>query len=1014
MSEIIPVRKTFRLERRYSELVVPPTTAAATLEWGPYASGIGPGSVSEFIDTYILPDFNVCQAPVGALQRQSSYTGGRAVYVVLTSESIVASAPSYVTALATSCATASKDSFAIHADPKGDCWVLAKRTSGLRHGCLYFLRLLGVRYLGSHTSWTVRPNRGVVVSQAIAEVFTPEIGVYAPAAIGAIGTHGPSFPGAVADSVSGYIKSMITGFMKQRNPWEAGIIGGDGGENVIYFKQHEYRQGDKSMLAWTPTGGGIRGQSDPSSGTAPFPDMCFSASASIVSKFCVTHHGTAGAGSYPTAPTGATPWIGIPASPLAPLCTVGVNDPPGSPVTQTGINPSAGDYASFDGGVKLFCEFTRDAACQQVNSTSDPLAFNNFLVGTSPADGAFECRCDMCWGTTVGAVAPRLRSGGLAERKYGLNVDTTDSDLVAEMGNIAQDFLQYWFQNSTTIKPCAGWTAYADHAGVPNIPLAPGQFVALLPQTTGSTNLSPGEVIDGWVKKSATNPRGPMRLGLQYTWCTTSNFDVPNLSPRDSGGQTKKVISQGIRAGLFNQTTNSHLAVGCINYVEGELAWDSSADIEELIAEWMQPLGAAATAVRGMFERWWNWFELAGHEIGQMCLDLQAAQTALTADAGHTSAQQDCLDHIKCGVHWLRLLYEWQNALRAYQLAVNSTTLANLLATADAALQWAWSVVPTLIINSDTQALNIYNLLPSSGTGAAAMRAKWDKTDSGAAGWATVSLPTTSALTALIAADLAAYPRISGVTRKTFNFLMYPIRSAAEPIFQGTLVPINQAGASGGVLVNTIRLAVYYQTFRFRKGAGDIVFHLQQAQLGAGLATLATRIRVLDGNANQLMVFEATATNPSAFVDHTFTITGIPQGDYTLEFNDALPCNANQYLQWPQNVTLTQVNLYHSSQFQQSVRVYFYVPAGETKILMSALTAESVQFYNPGGAAVTTTQPYPRNFVADCTGLSGQIWSFDHSEGVNPNNYIHFENCPDLFAFDPLQLMVPAGLDGHS
>jgi hypothetical protein len=1012
MSSINPVRKAYAIQRKYSELVVPAATAASGFEWGPLVANTGPYTVAEFIDGYILSDFNICQAPAGALQRQSSWTGGRAVYVALTSESIISSAPTAVQALAASLVSASKESFAIDAKSNGDCWIIAKRTEGLRHGCYQFLKLLGVIYPGPHPSWTVRPKTGSVIAQSVSRVFSPVIPFYYPAANGGLGNHGVTFPGYVATTVTGFIKNFMDSYVKQRYPRETNFYASDGGSGVIYYRQHEYRQGDKSMLAWNPTGPstGIRGQSS-TSGGAQFPDMCFSQGAPVLSKFCPTHHGTTGTGSYPAPLAAGTPWVGVRIT--GPTCTVGVNDPPGSPATQTGINPSAGDYTSFAGGVQMFCEQTLQAALQQIDLSGDLLAFNNSAVGVSPNDGAYECRCDMCWGTTVGAIAPRERSGGLCERKYGLNVDTTDSDLVAEMGNLAQAYIKYMLQH-VNVQVDAAWSAYADHSAPPSIPLVPGQWIAILPQTAGTTNITAGEVISGWVAKSASNPGGPVKIGMQYTWVIASNYDVPNLNPRDAGAQAKKVIGQGIRAGIFNQTTNSNLAAGCLNFVLSELSWDVSADIEVLIGQYFLPLGAAATAIRSMYERWWDWFELAGHEIGQMCLDLQAAQTALTADSTHTAAQQDALDHEKCAVHWLRVLYDWQNALRAYQLLANSTTLANLLAAADAAIGWAWNIVPTAMINSDLHATNIYNLLPASGTGVATLRAKWLSTDAGAAGFATVALPSTSALTAIIAADLVDYPRITGVTRKSFGFQVYPVRAAVEPLYQGTqLVPFNQTGASGAVLVNTIRLSVTYQTFRFRKGAGDITFHLQQAQLAAGITTLPTRIRVLDDNANVLMLFQATASNPSAFIDHSFTITGIPAGDYTLEFNDAQPCNGNQYLQWPQNVTLCQLNLFHTSPFQQTVRVYFYVPASETKIVMSALLTTAPNFYDPSGTLVTPTQPYPRNFVADCTGKAGQWWSFDNSQGINSNNYIRFENCPNVFAFDPLQGMVPAGLDGH-
>jgi hypothetical protein len=1010
VSAVSKVRRVIRVPRKYQELVMPTATAAAGFPNPPPIVGTGPYTMGEFVDKYILPDFNVCQSP-GALERRSVAGGGRAVYVALTSESILSSAPAAVQALKATLVTGSPESYAIDARPDGDCWLIANRTEGLRHATMHFLRLIGVHYVAAHPAWTKYPESSVI-AKAVSSTFAPAVGITVFAPNGGIGNHSPTQPGAVYNAVTTFIKQSLDIIVKQRNPKEKQFAGGDGGTNITFYKQHEYRQSDRSMLGWWPASG-IRGVSD-LSGVTPFPDMCFLDSAPILAKICATHHGTTGTGSYPTAPVSSTPWTGISVS--GPACTIGVNDPPASPLPQTGTNPSAGDYASFAGGVKLFAEQTRDAICEQITAAGADLQnWNNYYVSISPNDGPFMCRCDMCWGTTAGAVAPRERSGGLAERKYGLNVDTTDSDLVAEMGNTSQAFLNHWFQNSTTLKPHVSYLAYADHSEVPSIPMAAGIALTLLPQTFGgASNRAPGEIIDGFVAKSASNPAGPLAIGMQYSWSLTGQLDVPTLSPRDAGNQVKSVHAKGIRAGFVNQTTNSMMAMGCVVYVVSELSWDMNANIETLIGEYFEPLGAAAPAIRAMYERGWDWFELAGHEIGLRCLDVQAAQAALSADPKRTALQQTCLDHEKMHLHWLRLAYEFQNAQRAYNAATTGPNLATFLSTIDAILQWAWSLVPTMTINADTSASNIYHSIPATGTGTAALLAKWDTTQVVVPGFASVALPSTASLTALIAADLAAYPPIPGVTRRSFGFQMYPIRAASEALFEGTpLVPLDQTGATN-TLINTIRMVRYYQTFRFTKGASDITFHLQQAQLGAGASNPTTRIRVLNNAGQQLMLFEALANDPVHFVDHTFVITGIPAGDYTLEFNDTALCNGNQYLQWPQNVTLAQINLLSTSPYEQLVRLYFYVPLGETKVVMSALLTGTPQFRDSNGVIVATTQPYPRNYVAVVpSGQSGKVWSFDASQGINSNNYIHFENCPNLYFFDPLQALVPRGLDGH-
>ncbi len=220
-NSISPVRKALKVDRKYSELIVPTFTAGSTFAYGPTVPGTGPNNVAEYVDSYILADFNLCQAPAGALQRQLSNTGGRAVYVCLTTEAVVSAADvSYgLSSLVTTLGGKSSESYAISAKSNGDCWLIARRTEGLRHACQHFLDLLGVRYFGAGVSWKRIP-KGSHVAQSVYGVFSPAMQTYIPTANGGLAGHGPTFAGAVQDSVIQMHKDWLDLAVQQRYPRE--------------------------------------------------------------------------------------------------------------------------------------------------------------------------------------------------------------------------------------------------------------------------------------------------------------------------------------------------------------------------------------------------------------------------------------------------------------------------------------------------------------------------------------------------------------------------------------------------------------------------------------------------------------------------------------------------------------------------------------------------------------------------------------------------------------------------
>ncbi len=989
--------------RRHSEFVVPDGTAGTPFD---YLGTGNPSTIGAFIDAQILGDFNVVQGPAGALQRQAHWTGGRAVFMALVTETaLLSTAPAAVVSLAASLVGTTPESYVLWSDLSGDAWIIAQRAEGLRHGGFDLLRRMGVRYFGAHTAWRRRSQTGIV-RLSVSGVFSPAVENFTYGANGGLNTHGVLFAGALRDSQAIAETAWRDLFAQQRHPrGSATAVGGDGGSNILYYK-HPELSADRTMLAWVPTAN-KRGPINLSNSSFYSTCQTENAVAGCLSKLCYEHHGLTGSGAgYPTRPTGSTPWVGYAVS--GPACVVPNAITVGA---ESATAPQPSDYTSFDGLTKLLAEHSRDVIAQAITSSGDPLAPTNYYVGVSPTDGRGSCLCTKS--------VNLLRNGQYSAYLTSVQrtQDATFSDNVANGANKVADFLAYWFANSP-IKPGVSWLAYQDHSEAPSIPIAVNSSIFLLPQTVpNTTNRTAAEVIAAWSSKRSTNPFGSFALGMAPTWLTAQGWDRPVLSPIDALTQFKRWIALGYTKGLAPLTSYSSMTMGAITYGVAELCWDPTRDPATLVTEWLSAFGAAATQVTVTFTRWWQWFELTPHELGRSFRDMQAAQTALSADPNATSEQQAVLDHLRAYVQWLAVYYEYEQAITNYTNTPNGTTLSAFLTATDTAINWCWNVAPFNCIQADLQASNMYNAIPASGTGTAALIAKWDRTNSAAAGWALVSTPTTASLTTQMATSAAAYVPVSGVTRRDFGYTMWPFIFSTLCTWSGSLSVLTPN--SDATLIDTPR-NYYYQTYRFRKGVAAVTFHFRQGYI-AGTTAKPCRIRVLDDHGAELQVFEFTATNVAGYDDKPFTIT-VAAGDYTLEVNDDATCAQTCYLQIPRSTPFVQLNpgiahIGNEPPYQTSpIPLYFYVPVGETAIVLAypAFDAPNVQLTDNAGTPRTMTRTGLNQFsCAVPAGQDGKVWSWTYLQGRDSNRPPHFENCPNLFSPDKSQVMVPAGLDGH-
>lgn len=1069
-SAIFPVKHPIFAQLPFSELVVPPDVSAYAFD---YTLNGGPANVQQFADRYVLYEVNRL-SKAGQMERVAVKRGGRAIHMVLLSSPLLASAPATVQSLATGL-TVKDQSFVVWAQATGDVWLVAGRTEGLRHAMFDWMYRIGIKYIGPHSSWVTRPSSLVGVDCAdLMRSATNDL-FFAPN--GGVNGHGISFSGPLQDAQVLAGKAWYDWYQQACLPTEAhAFVGGDGGIDVTYYHQNEFAA-DHTMLAWNATNG-IRGTST-LSGTLGFPNYCFPQDA-ILSKVCVNHHGTVNAGpSFPARPGTATPWVGFSVPALActitsphfltkpnsltfsgNTCTrttgswitdgftatdkitffntasnnvvvqvsavtatvvtitgtfvsetsttvtatgktnrnTGTNDPG----PDTGTPPAPLDYTSFDGMAKIYCLHARDVACGLINANPDPNGPFTRWISVSPADGPFQCECVKC--------------RDMLRYKYGVDKDSTVSDLCFDLANQTQAYLDYFFGTSTTVKPGVSISAYADHSDLPSFPIKPGVCVTLLPQTIpGSTNVPANLVINNWSTFANSNPLGKFELGLQCTWQIATQRDIIAMSARDALEQFNRFISIGFTRGFSTQCSASNFSCGPMQYGMARLAWRPSLSIETLLTEWFAPLGAAATQVKATFERMWDWFEIIPHEIGQLFLDMQVAQTALSADPAATADQQTCLNHVKAYVQWVRLYYEFQlknNAWLTAGLPTTGTALSDLLTAIDNATLHAWNMSLSMnAIQADLHAgENLYASIPATGTGTATLKAKWLKSDAAASGFASVAEPTTSGLTTMVTAGVAAYPLVSGVTRRSFGYNLYRHTSSTLPKFTGTLVPFTTTSST--TMINTVNWCDRYQTYRFKKGVADITFNLVAAKFVASVKP--TYIRIINDAGVEMQRFTYSPTSTAYYDTVPLTIT-VPPGGYTLEFNDDIYNGTLQHLSWPKNVPFVQLYPSQIQGFAQSVKLYFYVPLGETRIVMAFNNYPygPCNFYDPSGTLVSaTTDGLGQYTVTVPSGKSGDCWSFDHIQSSAGVTFPYLVNCPALFSFSREQMMIPAGLDG--
>ncbi len=257
--------------------------------------------------------------------------------------------------------------------------------------------------------------------------------------------------------------------------------------------------------------------------------------------------------------------------------------------------------------------------------------------------------------------------------------------------------------------------------------------------------------------------------------------------------------------------------------------------------------------------------------------------------------------------------------------------------------------------------------------------------------WAASAAPNTSELDTLVADGITDYTPIAGVTRRTFDPDSFVVRTASG--------------------VTTLRNGPQFSTphaYVINKPAGTVT--LKIVSNSTGTATLDVRVVLKTMAGATLQTWAA----PHGTTDLVISAAaGLYRVYVIVVANAASLCR----LQVPENVQCVLVNddpqnvlPAMTRGFAGTTRWHFYVPSGETKIVMAynCLHPAGVQFYDPAGVAVTTSHPDIKSWVCDVgAGQDDDVWSFTGFYSYDNISVVRFENCPDRLSPTAEQILIP-------
>ncbi len=368
----------YALPRIWS-IVVPADTASAATLAGPVIT------VASFVDTIFAPDIN--SVVPGTQIRRVAAKDRRSIFVVLRTSSLIASAPGAAQTLASGLATSSEQSYGIWGTNGGDVWIVGNSVNALCHAMYDYIERVGIRYLQPHPAWRIASTRNTLEIVAN-EIMSPQVKGFTWEGSGGLGS--PSYPVGLPGRVAA-VAAVDLWKQQTRNPSEI-LLGTTDGDEGFTSDRYQELDGDHTMLAWASAKRGF-------SESGNYPTGNCAAMPATLAKLCTTHHGASGAGSYPAAPAGPSPWVGLAAAAWHETCAV---NPPGGAIAP---NP----------GVKMLGSPTLTWTATTMTRSAGSWVADRFAIGDVYTVAGSVSNNGAKTITALSATVITFASGGVAE-----------------------------------------------------------------------------------------------------------------------------------------------------------------------------------------------------------------------------------------------------------------------------------------------------------------------------------------------------------------------------------------------------------------------------------------------------------------------------------------------------------------------------------------------------------------------------------------------------------------------
>jgi hypothetical protein len=582
------------------------------------------------------------------------------------------------------------------------------------------------------------------------------------------------------------------------------------------------------------------------------------------------------------------------------------------------------------------------------------------------------------------------RSGTLTSSSMSVGVECADGgrfsnnteDLVAAgIGDGSVTDQNFWLANLCAVAAREAYSdatvhlyAYNQHTHTPSFPIEGNVIVRLIPYGFQREYTSPRTMIEDWADNASVNGA---TIGIYDYWNINDwENDKPAFNFKTIL-EDKLAYWADIGIDYFGvESTNASFPMGPGLWVAWQMSWDSSLDPVVLREEFYDDcFGVAKAPMKEMIERWSSRFVNDPAEFGLAYENLDAAMDLAVGNDVVLARIRDYAMY----VHYLRLRVEYEE----------ETDDVVQFAAQTALMEHMWNTYWDHMVSTYRQ----WQFLIDFGRDDA-MEALFDwpplTTDHG--NWANIHELTDVEKDAILADGVLNYPPpdYDIISYDSTGYEWVPLTPQAS----WTPPDVGDEWTPEWIVKNPLFVWI------------DVPSGLEELPLWIRHSVDFT-VNVIDWNEN--LVYTETWPGSEAAVDRTLGIelTSGP-GRYKVELR---PPNEEGFrVKWVKGLIASWGPFQAYSSIEgASPKMYIYVPAGVTKVVLYNSNGDS-SFFNPtvrrsdDVQVVRTLVGKTSEYVVPA-GHDDTVWSVDKIRA--PNSQIRMLTVPETFAFSPEALMVP-------